>query len=37
VLRRRRDRLSATARGRLEAGLVVGDPDGEVTLAWTVA
>jgi len=37
VLRRRRDRLTTTARGRLEAGLVATDPDGEVTLAWTVA
>jgi transposase len=37
VLRRRRDRLSINARARLHAGLVAGDPDGEVTLAWTVA
>ena len=37
VLRRRRDRLSTKARGRLEAGLIAGDPAGEVTLAWTVA
>ena len=37
VLRRRRDRLSTKARARLEAGLVAGDPDGEVALAWTVA
>lgn len=37
VLRRRRDRLSTTARGRLRAGLIAGDPDGELTLAWTVA
>jgi transposase len=37
VLRRRRDRLSDRARGRLAAGLIAGDPDGEVTLAWTVA
>jgi transposase len=37
LLRRRRDRLSTKARGRLEAGLIAGDPDGEVTLAWTVA
>jgi transposase len=37
VLRRRRDRLSTRARARLEAGLIAGDPDGEVTLAWTVA
>ena len=26
----------APARARLQAGLVSGDPDGEVTLAWTV-
>ena len=25
------------ARARLEAGLIAGDPDGEVTIAWTVA
>jgi transposase len=37
VLRRRRDRLSAKARARLQAGLIAGDPDGEVSLAWTVA
>lgn len=37
VLRRRRDRLSVKARGRLEAGLIAGDPTGEITLAWTVA
>jgi transposase len=37
VLRRRRDRLSVTARGRLDAGLIAGDPTGETTLAWTVA
>jgi hypothetical protein len=37
VLRRRRDRLSIKARGRLEAGLIAGDPTGEVALAWTVA
>jgi transposase len=37
VLHRRRDRLSINARARLHAGLVAGDPDGEVTLAWTVA
>jgi transposase len=37
VLRRRRDRLSVKARARLEAGLIAGDPDGEVALAWTVA
>src|SRR6185503_16272831 len=37
VLRRRVDHLSTKARARLEAGLIAGDPDGEVTLAWTVA
>jgi transposase len=37
VLRRRADRLSTKARGRLEAGLIAGDPTGETTLAWTVA
>jgi transposase len=37
VLRRRRDRLSVTARARLDAGLIVGDPTGETTLAWTIA
>jgi transposase len=37
VLRRRRDRLSTKARGRLDAGLIAGDPTGETTLAWTVA
>ena len=37
VLRRRADRLSVKARGRLEAGLIAGDPTGETTLAWTVA
>jgi transposase len=34
---RRRDRLSMKARARLQAGLIAGDPDGKVTLAWTVA
>ena len=37
VPRRRRDRLSSKAWGRLEAGLVAGDPTGEVTVCWTVA
>jgi transposase len=37
VLRRRADHLSTTARARLETGLVTGDPDGEVTIAWTIA
>jgi transposase len=37
VLRRRADHLSSSARARLEAGLVAGDPNGEVTIAWTIA
>jgi len=37
VLRRRADHLSTKARARLQAGLVAGDPDGEVSLAWTLA
>lgn len=37
LLRRRHDRLSSQATGRLHAGLIAGDPDGDVTLAWTVA
>jgi transposase len=37
LLRRHRTRLSTKARARLEAGLIAGDPDGETTLAWTVA
>ena len=37
VLRRRADHLSTKARARLETGLVAGDPDGEVTIAWTIA
>jgi hypothetical protein len=37
MLRRRCDRLSTTARARLQAGLVAGDPTGEFALAWTVA
>jgi transposase len=37
VLRRRRDRLSTKARGRLDTGLIAGDPTGETTLAWTIA
>jgi len=37
VLRRRVDHLSVKARARLETGLVAGDPDGEVTIAWTIA
>jgi transposase len=37
ILRRRQDRLSARARDRLRTGLLTGDPDGETTLAWTIA
>jgi transposase len=37
LLRRRADHLSVKARARLATGLVAGDPDGETTLAWTVA
>jgi transposase len=37
LLRRRRDRLGPRAWARLQAGLLAGDPTGEVTLAWTVA
>ena len=37
VLRRRGDHLTTKARARLQTGLIAGDPDGEVTLAWTVA
>jgi transposase len=37
LLRRRRDRLGPKAWARLQAGLIAGDPDGEVALAWTVA
>jgi transposase len=37
VLRRRADHLSVKARARLEAGLIAGDPDGEVSIAWTIA
>ena len=33
VLRRHRTRLSTKARGRLQAGLIAGDPDGEAALA----
>ena len=32
VLRRRADHLNTRAKARLEAGLVAGDPDGEVTI-----
>lgn len=34
---RRHDRLSARARERLRTALLAGDPDGETTLAWTIA
>lgn len=37
LLRRRRDRLGPKAWARLQAGLLAGDPAGELTLAWTVA
>jgi transposase len=37
ILRRRADRLSERAWARLRTGLVVGDPDREVTAAWTIA
>jgi transposase len=37
LLRRRRDRLGPKAWARLQAGLIAGDPTGEVALAWTVA
>jgi transposase len=37
ILRRRRDHLSIKATARLQAGLIAGDPDGELTLAWTVS
>jgi transposase len=35
LLRGRRDRVSVKATARLHTGLIAGDPDGEVTLAWT--
>lgn len=37
VLRRRADRLSVHARRRLETGLALGDPDGEVAVTWWLA
>lgn len=37
VLRRRADRLSPHAWQRLRIGLELGDPDGEVAVAWTLA
>jgi transposase len=37
ILRRRADQLSDRAWGRLRAGLLAGDPDGELTAAWVTA
>jgi transposase len=37
VLRRRADRLSPHARRRMETGLALGDPDGEVAVTWWLA
>ena len=37
VLRRRADRLTPAALARLDAALAVGDPNGEVTVAWWAA
>jgi transposase len=37
LLRRRADRLSERAGQRLRDGLSIGDPDGEVTAAWSIA
>jgi transposase len=37
VLRRRADRLTATALARVQAALAAGDPDGEVAVAWWAA
>jgi transposase len=37
ILRRRADRLSERAWDRLRAGLLAGDPHGEITAAWTIA
>ena len=37
VLRRRADHLSIKARTRLETGLIAGDPDGEISIAWVIA
>lgn len=37
MLRRRADRLSVHARRRLETGLALGDPDGEVAVTWWLA
>ena len=37
VLRRRADRLTPAALARLDTALAVGDPDGEVTIAWWAA
>lgn len=37
IARRRADRLSDRAWRRLREGLTAGDPDGEVTAAWSIA
>jgi transposase len=37
ILRRRADRLTPAALARLDTGLALGDPDGEVTVAWWAA
>lgn len=37
IARRRADRLSERAWGRLRDGLDAGDPDGELTAAWSIA
>ena len=37
LLRRRADRMSRHAWQRLRDGLTAGDPDGEVTAAWSIA
>lgn len=37
VLRRRADRLSERSWARLRDGLLAGDPDGELTAAWSIA
>ncbi len=37
VLRRRADRLSSHVRQRLQTGLELGDPDGEVAVTWWLA
>ena len=37
ILRRRHDRLTARQAARLQAALLAGDPNDEITLAWIVA